>query len=34
MSIEPEGWHMDAFPSSWDAEAKTELDPIGGTTGN
>ncbi len=23
MSIEPEGWHMDAFPSSWDAEAKT-----------
>jgi hypothetical protein len=23
MSIEPEGWHMDAGPSSWDAEAKT-----------
>jgi hypothetical protein len=22
MSIEPEGWHMDAGPSSWDAEAK------------
>ena len=23
MSIEPEGWHMDAGPPSWDAEAKT-----------
>jgi len=23
MSIEPEGWHMDASPPSWDAEAKT-----------
>jgi hypothetical protein len=22
MSIEPEGWHMDAGPPSWDAEAK------------
>jgi hypothetical protein len=23
MSIEPAGWHMDAGPPSWDAEAKT-----------
>jgi hypothetical protein len=23
MSIEPEGWHMDAGPPSWDAEGKT-----------
>ncbi len=23
MSIEPEGWYMDAGPPSWDAEAKT-----------
>lgn len=23
MSIEPEGWHMDVGPPSWDAEAKT-----------
>ena len=23
MSIEPEGWHMDAGPPSWDAKAKT-----------
>lgn len=23
MSIEPEGWHMDAGAPSWDAEAKT-----------
>jgi hypothetical protein len=23
MSIEPEGWHIDAGPPSWDAEAKT-----------
>ena len=23
MSVEPEGWHMDAGPPSWDAEAKT-----------
>ena len=23
MPIEPEGWHMDAGPPSWDAEAKT-----------
>ena len=23
MSIEPEGWHMDAGPPWWDAEAKT-----------
>ena len=23
MSIEPEGWHMDAGPPSWDVEAKT-----------
>jgi hypothetical protein len=22
MSIEPEGWHMDAGPPSWDAETK------------
>jgi len=22
MSIEPEGWHMDAGPPSWDAEAQ------------
>jgi Protein of unknown function (DUF1488) len=22
MSIEPEGWHMDPSPPSWDAEAK------------
>jgi Protein of unknown function (DUF1488) len=23
MSVEPEGWHMDAGPPSWDAETKT-----------
>ncbi|MEA2668241.1 MAG: hypothetical protein QOJ33_1175, partial [Chloroflexota bacterium] len=23
MSIEPEGWHIDASPPSWDPEAKT-----------
>jgi Protein of unknown function (DUF1488) len=23
MSIEPEGWHMDPSPPSWDPEAKT-----------
>jgi hypothetical protein len=23
MSIEPEGWYMDAGPPSWDAEART-----------
>jgi hypothetical protein len=23
MSIEPEGWHMDAGPPSWDPDAKT-----------
>jgi hypothetical protein len=23
MSIEPEGWYMDAGPQSWDAQAKT-----------
>ena len=23
MSVEPEGWHLDAGPPSWDAEAKT-----------
>jgi hypothetical protein len=23
LSIEPEGWHMDAGPPSWDADAKT-----------
>ena len=23
MSIEPEGWYMDASPPSWDPEAKT-----------
>jgi hypothetical protein len=23
MSIEPEGWYIDAGPPSWDAEAKT-----------
>jgi hypothetical protein len=23
MSIEPEGWHMDEGPPSWDARAKT-----------
>jgi hypothetical protein len=23
MSIEPEGWYMDAGPPSWDADAKT-----------
>jgi hypothetical protein len=23
MSIEPEGWHMDAGPPSWDVEART-----------
>ena len=23
MSIEPEGWYMDAGPPSWDAQAKT-----------
>jgi hypothetical protein len=23
MSVEPEGWHMDVGPPSWDAEAKT-----------
>lgn len=23
MSIEPEGWHIDAGPPSWNAEAKT-----------
>jgi len=23
MSMEPEGWYMDAGPPSWDAEAKT-----------
>jgi hypothetical protein len=23
MSIEPEGWHMDEGPPSWDPEAKT-----------
>jgi hypothetical protein len=23
MPIEPEGWHMDTGPPSWDAEAKT-----------
>jgi hypothetical protein len=23
MSIEPEGWYMDAGPPSWDAETKT-----------
>ena len=23
MSIEPEGWHMDTGPPSWDAAAKT-----------
>ena len=23
MSVEPEGWHMDAGPPSWDAKAKT-----------
>jgi len=23
MSIEPEGWHIDAGPLSWDPEAKT-----------
>ena len=23
MTIEPEGWHMDAGPLSWDAEATT-----------
>jgi uncharacterized protein DUF1488 len=23
MSSEPEGWHIDAAPPSWDAEAKT-----------
>ena len=23
MSIEPEGWHMDAGLPSWDADAKT-----------
>jgi hypothetical protein len=23
MSIEPEGWHMDEGPPSWDAEAET-----------
>ncbi len=23
MSVEPEGWHMEASPPSWDPEAKT-----------
>jgi hypothetical protein len=23
MSVEPEGWHIDAGPPSWDPEAKT-----------
>jgi Protein of unknown function (DUF1488) len=23
MSVEPEGWYMDAGPPSWDAQAKT-----------
>jgi hypothetical protein len=23
MSVEPEGWHMDPRPPSWDAKAKT-----------
>ena len=25
MSVEPEGWYMDAGPPSWDAKAKTFL---------
>jgi len=28
MSIEPEGWHMDTGPPSWDADAKPGREPV------